>query len=86
VPLAQSVLATAAVLLPAAVAGTQTGLEFLHPLAVTVLGGLASLLIVQGLLLPAFLLATARRWREPAAEAPDAPGSPDARHAAALPG
>jgi Cu/Ag efflux pump CusA len=86
VPLAQTVLATAAVLLPAAVAGTRAGLEFLHPLAVMMLGGLASLLLVQGLLLPAFLLATARRRRGHASEAPDAPGSPDARQAATLPG
>jgi len=59
VPVAQSVLATAALLLPAAIAGVGPGLEFLHPLAVTMLGGLASLLLVQGLLLPA-LLATDR--------------------------
>jgi Cu/Ag efflux pump CusA len=71
VPLTLSVLATAAILLPAAVAGTRPGLEFLHPLAVTMLGGLASLLLVQGLLLPAFLLTRAagqRRRREPATD------------------
>src|SRR5215470_1484666 len=43
VPLTQSVLVTAAVLLPAAILGARAGLEFLHPLAVTMLGGLASL-------------------------------------------
>ena len=32
------------------------GLELLHPLAVTMLGGLVTLLLVQGLLLPALLL------------------------------
>jgi Cu/Ag efflux pump CusA len=52
----QSVLATAAILLPAAVLGAGPGLELLHPLAVTMLGGLASLLLVQGFLLPALLL------------------------------
>jgi Cu/Ag efflux pump CusA len=86
VPLAQSVLATAAFLLPATILGTRAGLEFLHPLAVTMLGGLASLLLVQVLVLPALLLATERRRREPAPEAPDAPGSPGTRHAAAAPG
>jgi hypothetical protein len=35
--------------------------------------------------LPAFLLATARRKREPAPES-DAAGPPDVRHAAAAPG
>jgi Cu/Ag efflux pump CusA len=86
VPLAQSVLATAAFLLPATILGTRAGLEFLHPLAVTMLGGLASLLLVQVLVLPALLLATERRRREPAPEAPDAPGSSGTRHAAAAPG
>ena len=43
VPLAQSALAIAAFLVPAALAGTRPGLEFLHPLAVTMLGGLVSL-------------------------------------------
>jgi Cu/Ag efflux pump CusA len=59
VPVIQSVLATAAVLLPAAIAGSRAGLEFLHPLAVTMLGGLASLLLVQVFVLPALLLAAA---------------------------
>jgi Cu/Ag efflux pump CusA len=86
VPLIQSVLATAAVLLPAAILGSRAGLEFLHPLAVTMLGGLASLLLVQVFVLPAFLLAAARRRREPALRAPDTSGSPDARHPAAAPG
>ncbi len=86
VPLTQSVLVTAAVLLPATILGTRAGLEFLHPLAVTMLGGLASLLLVQVFVLPAFLLATVRRKQEPAPEAPDAPGPPDVRHPAAAPG
>jgi Cu/Ag efflux pump CusA len=86
VPLTQSVLVTAAVLLPAAALGSRAGLEFLHPLAVTMLGGLASLLLVQVFVLPAFLLATVRRGQDPAPEAPDPPGPPDVRHPVAAPG
>jgi len=56
VALLQTVLATAALLVPAAFMSSGPGLELLHPLAVTMLGGLVSLLIVQGLLLPALLL------------------------------
>ena len=52
----QTVLATAAILVPAAFIGTGPGLELLHPLAVTMLGGLVTLLLVQGFLLPALLL------------------------------
>jgi Cu/Ag efflux pump CusA len=52
----QTVLATAALLVPAAFMSSGPGLELLHPLAVTMLGGLVSLLLVQGLLLPALLL------------------------------
>jgi Cu/Ag efflux pump CusA len=59
VPLLQTVLATAVATLPAIVAGSRAGLEFLHPLAVTMLGGLVSLLVVQGYVLPALLAATA---------------------------
>jgi Cu/Ag efflux pump CusA len=86
VPLTQSVLVTAAVLLPATILGTRAGLELLHPLAVTMLGGLASLLLVQVFVLPAFLLATVRRKQEPTPEAPYPPGPPDVRHPAAAPG
>jgi Cu/Ag efflux pump CusA len=70
VPLLQSVLAIAAVLLPAAVLGAGAGLELLHPLAVTMLGGLASLLVVQGLVLPVLLSTTAGRGHEPGPAAP----------------
>jgi Cu/Ag efflux pump CusA len=63
VPVLQSVLITAGVLAPAAVLGSQPGLEFLHPLAVTMLGGLVSLLVVQLFVLPALLLGTAARPR-----------------------
>ncbi|HEU5385858.1 MAG TPA: efflux RND transporter permease subunit [Streptosporangiaceae bacterium] len=52
----QTVLAAAALLAPAAFMSSGPGLELLHPLAVTMLGGLVSLLLVQGLLLPALLL------------------------------
>ncbi len=52
----QTVLATAAILVPAAVMSSGPGLELLHPLAVTMLGGLVTLLLVQGFLLPALLL------------------------------
>jgi Cu/Ag efflux pump CusA len=52
----QTVLATAAILAPAAFMISGPGLELLHPLAVTMLGGLVTLLLVQGLLLPALLL------------------------------
>jgi Cu/Ag efflux pump CusA len=86
VPLVTSALATAAILLPAAMAGTQAGLEFLHPLAVTMLGGLVSLVVVQALVLPAFLAFTAPRSRREVPAAPGAPGPPDATRAAAVPG
>ena len=76
VSLLQTVLLTAAVLAPAAVAGAGAGLELLQPLAVTVLGGLVSLLAVQGYVLPALLTTTAaagpKRDARPVAEpAPD---------------
>ena len=58
VPVLQSVLITAAILVPAAILGSRAGLEFLHPLAVTMLGGLVSLLLVQLFVLPALLLTT----------------------------
>jgi len=52
----QTALATAAVMVPAAFMSSGPGLELLHPLAVTMLGGLVTLLLVQGLLLPVLLL------------------------------
>lgn len=77
VPLLQSVLAIAVVLLPAAVAGPGAGLELLHPLAVTTLGGLVSLLVVQGLVLPALLAAKPGHDAGPGpAPASPAPASP----------
>jgi Cu/Ag efflux pump CusA len=86
VPLVTSALAIAAFVAPAAAAGTQAGLEFLHPLAVTMLGGLVSLVIVQALVLPAFLVFTAPRSREAAPTIPGAPGPPDATRTATVPG
>jgi len=68
VPVLQSVAITAGVMVPAAVLRTRPGLEFLHPLAVTMLGGLVSLLVVQLFVLPALLLGTAARQR------PEQPG------------
>jgi Cu/Ag efflux pump CusA len=72
VPLLQSVLITAAVLAPLVILGTQPGLEFLHPMAVTMFGGLASLLLVQLFVLPALLLTTAGRAAPE--QGPDQPG------------
>ena len=65
-------LITAAILVPAAILGSQAGLEFLHPLAVTMLGGLVSLLLVQLFVLPALLLSTA--GAAPEQRGPDRPG------------
>ena len=72
VPLLQSVLVTAAVLLPAAPFGDVAGMEVLQPLAVTVLGGLVTLVAVQGYVLPALLASTERQdaGRQPAEQQP----------------
>ena len=67
VPLAGSALLTAVVLGPAAVWGSVAGLEFLHPLAVTMLGGLVSLAVTQLLVVPALLVTAAGRPPEPTA-------------------
>ncbi|HEY7260318.1 MAG TPA: efflux RND transporter permease subunit [Trebonia sp.] len=77
VPLAQTVVTTAAFIAPAVVAGTLPGLEFLHPLAVTMLGGLVSLVIIQMLVLPAFLVLVTPRSREGALAAPGVQGPLD---------
>jgi Cu/Ag efflux pump CusA len=65
VSLLQTVLVTGAVLMPAAVIGAGPGLELLQPLAVTVLGGLVSLVVVQGYVLPALLMTTTTAAGEP---------------------
>jgi Cu/Ag efflux pump CusA len=75
VPVLQSVLIIAAILVPAAIFGSQAGLEFLHPLAVTMLGGLVSLLLVQLFVLPALLLTTVG----PAQPEPEPPDQPEPR-------
>jgi Cu/Ag efflux pump CusA len=69
-PLLQSILVTAAVLAPAALLGAGPGLEMLRPLAVTVLGGLVTLAVVQGYLLPALLAGAERRERREPEQAP----------------
>jgi Cu/Ag efflux pump CusA len=74
VPLLQTVAVCAAVLLPAAVVGSRAGLEFWHPMAVTALGGLVSLLVAQGYVLPALLASTARH-QKPARDTRPAPQS-----------
>jgi Cu/Ag efflux pump CusA len=83
VPLLQSVLVTAAVLLPAAAFGAVAGLELLQPLAVTVLGGLVSLAAVQGYVLPALLASTEPQdtGRQPAGRQPAEQHIPEQRTA-----
>jgi Cu/Ag efflux pump CusA len=81
VPLSQSALLTAVVMAPAAVWGSRAGLEFLHPLAVTMLGGLVSLLLVQAFVLPAFLTVTAGQTSAPDAP-PDVAPAPEPQHTA----
>jgi Cu/Ag efflux pump CusA len=79
VPVLQSVLITAAVLAPLAILGTEPGLEFLHPMAVTMLGGLVSLLLVQLFVLPALLLTASQAVpQQPGPEQPE-PGQPGSR-------
>jgi Cu/Ag efflux pump CusA len=73
-----AVLATAfaivALLLPAVVLGPRAGLELVHPLAVTVLGGLVTSCVVLLLLLPPLLVGgRARRPVPVQAEGPDEP-------------
>jgi Cu/Ag efflux pump CusA len=76
-------LAVAAVLVPAAVLGSRAGLELLHPLAVSALGGLGTSCLVLLFLLPPLLLRThapkrARPPAEPPAEpAADVPATAD---------
>jgi Cu/Ag efflux pump CusA len=62
VPVVVSALAIAAIVLPTALFPDSAGLENLRPLAITMLGGLVSLVVVQAFVLPALLLGTARRW------------------------
>src|SRR6185312_11286530 len=55
VPVVTTALATAALVLPAAVLGDRPGLESVQPFAVTLLGGLVSSTLVVLVVLPAFL-------------------------------
>ena len=73
VPVLQSALITAGVLVPLAILGTQPGLEFLRPMAVTMLGGLVSLLLVQLFVLPSLLLTTVGQ-PAPEQQGPGQPG------------
>jgi Cu/Ag efflux pump CusA len=74
------VLLVAAVMLPAVVMGSVAGLEFLHPLAVAVLGGLVTTLVLALVVLPAAYLGAAGR-RPAGTEAADRPGPHDAEPA-----
>jgi hypothetical protein len=62
--------ALAALLLPAALLGPSAGLELLHPVAVTALGGLVTSSVVLLFLLPPLLLATHGHRRAPLAAEP----------------
>jgi CzcA family heavy metal efflux pump len=55
-PVLASASATAVVMLPFAIAGSMPGLEVVHPMAVTILGGLVSSLLLSLFLLPALYL------------------------------
>jgi hypothetical protein len=57
------------------------GLEFLHPLAVAVLGGLVTTLFLALVVLPAAYLGVAERQRPTGAEPAEVPGPHDAEHA-----
>jgi Cu/Ag efflux pump CusA len=56
VPVLMTAVATALAVLPFAVAGSEPGLEIVHPLAVTVLGGLVTSTLVTLILIPALYL------------------------------
>jgi multidrug efflux pump subunit AcrB len=60
-PVAISTVALAALVLPFAVLQPQPGLELLHPMALVVLGGLATSMFVSLFVLPAFYLHLASR-------------------------
>jgi CzcA family heavy metal efflux pump len=55
-PILTTAVAVAVAMLPFAVAGTQPGLEIVHPMAIVVLGGLVSTTLVSLFLLPAVYL------------------------------
>lgn len=55
-PMLTSTLATAAVAVPLALAGGNTGFEFLGPAAITVLGGLVTTIVVNAFVVPVVVL------------------------------
>jgi CzcA family heavy metal efflux pump len=67
-PIATSAVAIAGVMLPFLIAGSEAGLEIVHPMAVVVLGGLVSSLLLSLFVLPALYLRVAG---EPAAISPE---------------
>ena len=77
VPVIATALATAALLLPAAVLGDRAGTELLHPFAVTFLGGLVTLHLRRCCFV---LPAVAAAWPGPAAAVPSRDGGQPRRH------
>jgi Cu/Ag efflux pump CusA len=65
VPVVATAVTVAALVLPFAVSGNIAGLEELHPLAVTVLGGLVSSTVVALFVLPGLYLRFGRSQRGP---------------------
>ena len=65
VPLLTSALATAVVMLPFVIAGSRPGLEVVHPMAVVVLGGLVTSILLSLFVLPTLYLRLG--GRQPAA-------------------
>jgi Cu/Ag efflux pump CusA len=80
--------AVAALLLPAALLGPRAGLELLHPVAVTALGGLVTSTVVLLFLVPPLLLATHGHPRAqlPAQPAEGVPAAEPAEGVSAPPG
>jgi Cu/Ag efflux pump CusA len=73
IPVTAGGFAVALVLLPVLVTGPEAGLELLHPMAVTVVGGLVTTAVVSLIVLPA--LYPHRRARRPADDAPAEPAN-----------
>jgi Cu/Ag efflux pump CusA len=64
-PILQTAIAVALCSVPAAALGTRAGLEFLHPMAVTLLGALLSVVLVLLVVLPALLILVSPRRSHP---------------------
>jgi Cu/Ag efflux pump CusA len=73
IPVTAGGFAVALVLLPVLVTGPEAGLELLHPMAVTVVGGLVTTAVVSLIVLPA--LYPHRRSSRPADDAPAEPAN-----------